>query len=280
MASRVAGQSGGHHWPRPLILQRYDRGFVAQRVLAACHMRSWIVLSVVFWSGCDSSWANEWPEESADPLGKGDTIGSPGSELPDSIRWVMSSAEYRASAIQAYLGATAQVERLAAARKSSDRPWAVILDADETVLSTVEYQKSCTLSPCTKTAWLEWIHQKKAPPVPGAVGFLSRVHAVGGTIAIVTNRRERACQDTADNLNAFDIPFDEILCRPNDDRADEKAPRWAKVAEEADVLMWVGDNIKDFPGLDQSLRDKGEDAFAAFGTRFILIPNPMYGSWK
>jgi predicted secreted acid phosphatase len=48
------------------------------------------------------------------------------------------------------------------------------------------------------------------------------------------------------------------------------------------VVAFVGDNIQDFPGLDQSLRrrEDEDEAFAAFGARFFVLPNPMYGSWE
>jgi len=42
----------------------------------------------------------------------------------------------------------------------------------------------------------------------------------------------------------------------------------------------VGDNILDFPALSQAIRPKGESAFTDFGTRFFMLPNPMYGSWQ
>ena len=45
------------------------------------------------------------------------------------------------------------------------------------------------------------------------------------------------------------------------------------------VLVYVGDNVMDFPGLDQAARDR-EESLKEFGGRFILIPNPMYGSWE
>ena len=46
------------------------------------------------------------------------------------------------------------------------------------------------------------------------------------------------------------------------------------------VLMWVGDNIQDFPRLRQDVRTASDSAFASFGDRFIVLPNPMYGSWE
>ena len=45
------------------------------------------------------------------------------------------------------------------------------------------------------------------------------------------------------------------------------------------VAMWVGDNVGDFPGLTQDVRFGGEGALSAFGGRYWVLPNPMYGSW-
>jgi len=46
-----------------------------------------------------------------------------------------------------------------------------------------------------------------------------------------------------------------------------------------EVLAWVGDNIRDFPGGLQGLAHADPAALADFGVRFFLLPNPMYGSW-
>jgi predicted secreted acid phosphatase len=45
------------------------------------------------------------------------------------------------------------------------------------------------------------------------------------------------------------------------------------------VLAWIGDNIHDFPELTQAIRDDPA-AFTAFGRRFFVLPNPLYGSWE
>ncbi len=58
---------------------------------------------------------------------------------------------------------------------------------------------------------------------------------------------------------------------PRADRRPYTSPR---------IVLWVGDNITDFPDLDQTVRTRPEEAFADFGRRFIVIPNPMYGSWE
>jgi predicted secreted acid phosphatase len=46
------------------------------------------------------------------------------------------------------------------------------------------------------------------------------------------------------------------------------------------LVLWLGDNIQDFPDLDQTVRTKPDEAFADFGVLYFVIPNPMYGSWE
>ena len=47
-----------------------------------------------------------------------------------------------------------------------------------------------------------------------------------------------------------------------------------------EILLWLGDNVGDFPGLDQSLRHAPAAAFGDFGKRFFVLPNAAYGSWE
>jgi predicted secreted acid phosphatase len=47
-----------------------------------------------------------------------------------------------------------------------------------------------------------------------------------------------------------------------------------------EVVAFLGDNIRDFPGQSQALRSQGEDAYEGFGARFFVLPNAMYGSWE
>ncbi len=39
--------------------------------------------------------------------------------------------------------------------------------------------------------WNAWAKRREATALPGAAAFLTRVRALGGKIAIVTNRRDR-----------------------------------------------------------------------------------------
>ncbi len=205
--------------------------------------------------------------------------------LPKNVRWVRDSAEYRASLIQVYRFAGETLQAIAADLEPG--AWAVALDADETVIDNSLYQveRAELGQDYSSESWAEWVARKQAPPLPGALSFLGRVHELGGKIAIVTNRKHAHCPDTEANFHTYSIPFDVILCKqPGEDR---KEARWRSIEDGTaskslpplDVVMWLGDNIRDFPELDQDLKDKPEAAFERFGIEFFVFPNPMYGSW-
>ena len=205
--------------------------------------------------------------------------------LPDSLVWVQRSAEYYAAVIQVYRLATARVEQQASSR--SPGTWAVVLDADETILSNLQYQIERVGLGYSSESWTAWVRRREATPLPGAAGFLARVRALGGRIAIVTNRLDSECADTSALFEAQALAFDAMLCRPDKGPSD-KNPRFEAVAggktaaghTRLEVVAFVGDNILDFPGLSQKLRQAGEAGFAEFGVRYFMVPNPMYGSWQ
>jgi 5'-nucleotidase (lipoprotein e(P4) family) len=205
----------------------------------------------------------------------------------DSIRWVREAAEYQAALIQVYRLATARVEQAAATRVAGS--WAVILDADETILdnSTYQLERARLGLGFTPESWNAWVRRREATPLPGASAFLTRVRALGGRIAIVTNRLQSECDDTRAVFDAHQLVFDAMLCRP-DGAPSDKNPRFNAVAAGAtaagstalDVVAFVGDNILDFPAMSQAAKKQGPPAFTEFAVRFFLVPNPMYGSWQ
>jgi 5'-nucleotidase (lipoprotein e(P4) family) len=201
--------------------------------------------------------------------------------------WVQRSAEYAALTRQIYRHAQAFVE--ATARDRQPGTWAVMLDADETVINNVQYQLEREPQGLgfTPESWNAWVRRREAIPAPGSAAFLRRVAAMGGRIAIVTNRLESECADTRDVFRRHGLPFDAMLCRP-DGQPSDKNPRFEMVAggrafgvnEPVDVVAVLGDNILDFPGQSQELRSQGDEAFAPFGMKYFVLPNPMYGSWQ
>jgi 5'-nucleotidase (lipoprotein e(P4) family) len=203
-----------------------------------------------------------------------------------SLHWVLTAAEYRAAFLQTYRVAAAVLERLAAGRAPGT--WAVSLDGDETVISNAPYERELAASGATHSpaGWSAWVARQAAQPLPGAVEFLRRVHQLGGRVAIVTNRGHADCPPTEENFRREGIPFDVMLCRP-EVGSSEKEPRWEALAQgtaapglpPVEILLWLGDNVGDFPDLDQ---DAGRDPerLEEFGRRYFVFPNPVYGSWQ
>lgn len=204
---------------------------------------------------------------------------------PLAIHWYRTAAEQAAIYVQTYRMATARMEDLARGRAPGS--WAVVLDADETVLDNSTYQKERAelgLGFSDET-WNEWVGRMEATALPGAAAFIARVRQFGGRVVIVTNRDDPVCQPTRENLTRVGITVDAVLCRVGG--VSDKNPRFRAVAEgqvpglaPAEVLIWVGDNIQDFPALTQAARSQGETAFRLFGDRYFILPNPMYGSWE
>ena len=199
------------------------------------------------------------------------------------IRWVRDAAEYEAALHQVYALAGTQVERAAAGRGAGS--WGVILDADETIISNLKYQEERTAlgKGYTSESWTAWVRRKEATALPGAAAFLQRVRALGGHIAIVTNRRAAVCPDTEANLTAVGLIHDVVLCRTDEE---DKNPRFQAVAKGTggqppiEVVAYVGDNIRDFPAASQAIKGTGPENFAKFGTTWFVVPNPLYGSWE
>ena len=246
--------------------------------------RTSLCLAAILLSGCASAPPNS---PNPNPPNPNRPNLSNLSNLSNDLKWVQDSAEYEALAVQVYRAATARVEREAVGRGRGT--WAVSLDADETVISNLRYQieRGSQGMGFSSESWNQWVRRREAMPIAGAAAFLARVRALGGRIAIVTNRLGSECADTEAVFRTHALVYDVMLCRP-DGTASDKNPRFAAVASgqafglttPIDIVAFVGDNILDFPGLSQSIRGQGPAAFAGFGVRFFVVPNPMYGSWQ
>ena len=206
---------------------------------------------------------------------------------PRERAWFRASAERRALSLQTYRLATTALERRAAGLPAGS--WAVILDADETVIDNSPYQQELGRRRATfdSATWNAWVMRGAAAALPGAPEFTRRARDLGGRVVIVTNRDEAQCDATRANLQRVAIVADAVLCK-TDPSNSFKDVRFEAVAAGTPpsplpplrVVMWVGDNIQDFPRLRQAIRSASDSAFAEFGDRFIVLPNPMYGSWE
>jgi 5'-nucleotidase (lipoprotein e(P4) family) len=200
------------------------------------------------------------------------------------VHWFRTAAEYRALALQAYRLAWAAVQVHAADLEPGT--WAVIMDADETVLDNSEFERRIaeTGEEFEEWMWDDWVMEEDAGLIPGAGQFIGRVQGLGGRVAIVTNRDARLCPATRRNLAELGVQPAALLCETD---TGEKELRFRMVQEGTavdslpplEVVAWIGDNIGDFPELEQSDRTGPAEAYALFGERYFVLPNPMYGSW-
>ncbi|MEQ1910490.1 MAG: HAD family acid phosphatase, partial [Vicinamibacterales bacterium] len=149
--------------------------------------------------------------------------------VPDSVKWVRSSAEYIAAFEQTYRLATARVET--ESRTHTVGSWAVILDADETVLNNSLYQEERARAGLgfSEESWAAWVKRREATPLPGVATFLTRTRQLGGRIAIVTNRLQSVCPDTEAVFARYQLVYDAMLCRV-DGTPSDKNPRFQAVA--------------------------------------------------
>lgn len=207
--------------------------------------------------------------------------GSCDTELPIAplgldIKWFQRAAERRALSLQAYQTATRALDAI----ETLPANWGVVLDIDETTLDNSPYQRERAdlglgYSPAT---WGTWVDRRAAKPLPGVEAYLDRVHELGGKVVFVTNRvAATECDDTAANLASEGIAYEGIHCKTG---PSDKNPRFEAIAATMTIVQFVGDNITDFPQLSQELRTQPETAYEAFGERFFIVPNPMYGSWE
>jgi 5'-nucleotidase (lipoprotein e(P4) family) len=213
------------------------------------------------------------------------------------ILWTQSSAEYRAIAYQTFALARLRLDQNLAShetrkrndiRRALQRP-AVIVDADETVLDNSRFQAELVLRglPYAPQAWRAWCQRAEAGAVPGAVDFLTYAARRGVKVFYITNRRQAEKAGTIANLQklGFTNVNDETVLVREDGATASKESRREKVAARYRILLLVGDNLNDFSDdfASKSIAERlvqVDRERAAFGTRFIIVPNPMYGDWE
>ncbi len=234
--------------------------------------RSLAVLTLVLIAACAST-------PSVNTAATAPSVGA----LPRELHWFRNSAEYRAVTLGTFRAAEARITEVA--RTLEPGTWAVVLDVDETTLDNSEHQRRVAVSGVVRndSIWYSWVRERAAPAIPGAVEFTNAVRRLGGRVALVSNRDDVVCDATRENVRAVGIAADVVLCRVN--RVSDKTPRFNAIEAgtagigAARIVMWLGDNIMDFPRLTQASRTD-PSAYDPFGTRYFMLPNPLYGSWE
>jgi len=225
----------------------------------------------------------------------------PADDRLNAVLWTMTSAEFEAASYMAFANARAQLDaalkdksRTAALEqtgKFSRLPPAVIVDVDETIIDNGPYQVRLMNNTTERPADLmaKWVEEASAKPLPGAPEFLAHAKAKGVTIFYITNRNAEKEEATRKNLAAVGATFptdvDTVLLeREKPEWTGDKTSRRAEVAKTHRVLLLIGDDFNDFVSAQRlpppERRATAEREAARWGRDWIIIPNPMYGSWE
>ncbi len=163
---------------------------------------------------------------------------------------------------------------------------AVIVDIDETVLDNSPFEaKMITKNAKFPDDWYEWTKLGKAKALPGSVEFLNYAASKGVDVFYITNRTSEEVEVTIKNLKLLNFPMADTLHILTKIDESSKEKRRKIIAETHRIVLLIGDNLTDFDGIFDKASVERRD-FAAdslknvFGSRFIVIPNAMYGDWE
>lgn len=193
------------------------------------------------------------------------------------------AAEYKALSLQAYNLAK---ERLMSIRMSDpgEANFAVVLDLDETVLDNSPYQAKLIADNIQyDSLWNEWCLLENAEAVPGALDFCLLADSLDFNLFYLSNRKEKFVREaTIENLRKLGFPQlnpENIILRSG---SSSKESRRMEIAQNYEIVLFVGDNLGDFYEDAGSSATRDSVAFSnqeEFGRRFIILPNAMYGNW-
>jgi len=196
-------------------------------------------------------------------------------KLPNDVRWVVQSEEYKMLCNQIYDIAEEKLRKIVLTYDRNPNQ-AVIMDLDETVLDNSRYQvenfeKGETFN---MNSWAKWVNRAEADLVPGAKEYIDLIRQLGVQLIFISNRMDERLESTKKNMKKLEIYNDNDIYLLRLDKKDKKNIRREEVFKGSnrmslygsfEVIMYLGDAMGDFEK-------------TKFNNNFIL-PNPMYGKW-
>ena len=210
------------------------------------------------------------------------------AELTMAVAWFQNSAEYRELCYQAYNAALDQVKAAVANHKKGDKPLAIVLDCDETVVDNSAFEAGLigTGNSYSNATWDEWCAAAQATAMPGATEYLQAVDKLGVDIFYVTNRSAKTqLEGSAKNMKAIGFPQVDAKHLMFKTDTSNKQPRYDAIMKDYDVVVFMGDNAGDLPigtyhKMQQERNAIVDQHQSEFGHKFIVLPNPTYGDWE
>ncbi|MGD0278910.1 MAG: 5'-nucleotidase, lipoprotein e(P4) family [Smithella sp.] len=207
----------------------------------------------------------------------------------NAVVYKQTAAEARALYYQAFNIARLRLDKILHTKSASHKPFAVVVDIDETVLDNTPYEVSLiqTGKENNTQSWKAWTAEAKAQATPGSVEFLQYAKSKGVHVLYITNRLINEQDATLRNLQRLGFPeaSPEHIYSLHTGNSTSKESRRIEVAKRYNIIMLIGDNLSDFsdefsiPGISPRARAV-DRAKREFGDRYIILPNPMYGDWE
>jgi acid phosphatase len=246
---------------------------------------------------------------------EGDPTAAAGDDHPvlAATAWVQTSVEFgmiaeavfgqaadRLGRIVTDPGALADPDHRPRTSGTGPEKVAVVMDVDQTIFNNTPYVVRLIRGErwhdqSSEGDWDSWCHQEAATAIPGAVEFISAVRALDEHLVdvelrvfLITNRNASLEAATIANLRKTGIEIDPdfVLCLDEREGWDRnKASRRAHVAGLGyRIAMIVGDDLNDLRpvrGLKMQQRLDLVQRHRELIDRglWVLVPNPIYGSW-
>ena len=206
-------------------------------------------------------------------------------KLPNDVRWVRESNEYKSLCYQIYSNATTNLNRQVGANPYSLNnkdlsTYAIVMDLDETVLDNSQYQVELLdkKESFNMTSWAKWVNREEAKIVPGAKEYIDVVRSYGIQLIFISNRMDERLNATINNMKILDIYSDSDIFLLRKNKKDKKTVRRNEIYNSTGrmanysthtVIQYLGDAMGDFPSYDSK----------QFSVDQYIFPNPMYGKW-
>jgi 5'-nucleotidase (lipoprotein e(P4) family) len=132
------------------------------------------------------------------------------------------------------------------------------------------------------------VRQERAAALPGALAFTKYARSRNVEVIYVTNRDSQSKEATRRSLARAGFPLHEgvetLYCLGDQPGWNtDKGSRRAAIARRYRILLLIGDDLGDFLSevrVSPEQRRRMAASYAGYwGERWIILPNPMYGSW-
>ncbi len=202
-----------------------------------------------------------------------------------SVLWYQRASEMKAIYYQCFNWAKIRVDQIV--ENQTDTKKAIVVDIDETMLDNSPFEGNAiqTGEGYSKKTWNYWVNQINAKALPGAVEFTNYAKSKNIEVFYISNRHVDDFDVTLKNLQKEGFAFADSSHLLLKTTTSSKKARRGIVKENFEIVLLIGDNMGDFSEVFENryvnygfnVIEENKDRF---GEKFIVLPNPMYGSWE